>query len=237
MPKGKIAPKELKEKVLKLRLEGWSFTEITRETGVVKSTLHEWLKGLGRPEKYKNLKGTEWMNAMRIMAVAANKKKYQEIYKRISERTNSEVEKVSLDILTKKCILSSLYWAEGTKGEHSSLCFANTDPKLMKLFITLLRECYSLDESKFHLRLHLHGYHQEDEIKNFWSDLLNIPLNRFQKTYRKPRSKEKTFRRNFGGICFLLYNSVYLRREIMDFGHYFAEKISGKVDVPIVPVA
>lgn len=237
MPRGIPASKELKEKIINLRIQGKSFNEITRETGIVRSTLHEWLKDISRPEKYKNLKGKEWMDAMRAMAIEANKKKYREIYERITNRAKDDVCGISLDVGIKKCILSALYWAEGTKGQHSVICFANTDPKLVKLFITLLRECYLLDENKFHLRLQLHDYHQENEIKKFWSGLLGIPLNKFQKTYRKQRNKERIFRRNFGGICFLVYNSVYLRREIMDFGHFLAEKASGKVDVPDAPVA
>ena len=59
--------------------------------------------------------------------------------------------------------------------------------------------------------MHLYYYHREKEIKTFWSKLLNIPENQFEKTYRKYRSKEKTFRRNFGGICFIKYYDVYLK--------------------------
>ena len=103
----------------------------------------------------------------------------------------------------------------------------------MSLFITLLRECYKIDESKFRVRLHLHFYHREKDVKIFWSQLLKIPESQFTKTYRKYRSQEKTFRRNFGGICFLKYNSDDLRERIVQFALALGEKITGQIDVPV----
>ncbi len=125
-----------------------------------------------------------------------------------------------------------LYWAEGTKV-RGTLQFANTDPRLILLFVSLLRLCYKLDESKFRIRLHLHYYHKAREVKNFWSKLLNISTTQFEKTYRKSRSKEKTFRRNFGGICFIKYHSVYLKEKIIQYAYVLGEKIVGTVNVPV----
>ncbi|MEK7165241.1 MAG: hypothetical protein AAB874_00340, partial [Patescibacteria group bacterium] len=130
-----------------------------------------------------------------------------------------------------KSVLCALYWAEGSKN-RGMLNFANTDPKLLKLFITLLRQCYKLDEQKFRIRLHLHWYHKEKELKIFWSKLLNIPVSQFNKTYRKKRSKERVFRKNIGGICFLRYNSDNLREQVMHYSQAFGEKITGKVLFP-----
>ncbi|MCS6956266.1 MAG: hypothetical protein NZM02_00230 [Patescibacteria group bacterium] len=128
--------------------------------------------------------------------------------------------------------MSILYLAEGNKVK-GVLQFANTDPKMILLFITLLRSCYQLDESKFRIRLHLHYYHQARRTKQFWSELLKIPTNQFLKTYWKSRGKEKTFRKNFGGICFVKYNSVYLKEKIVQYGYILTEKITGKINVPV----
>ena len=127
-------------------------------------------------------------------------------------------------------MLALLYWAEGSKG-RSIVCFANTDPKLIKLFVTLLRSSFELDESKFRVRVHIHHYHDEEKVKKYWSDLTNIPLSLFNKTYHKQRSKEKTFRTNIGGICFIKYNSVYLQERIMQYAYKVADKLL--VDSPV----
>ena len=103
----------------------------------------------------------------------------------------------------------------------------------MALFIKLLRNNYKVDESKLRVRLHLHDYHDENLVRKFWSGLLSIPETQFGKIYRKQRSKEKTFRKNFGGICFLRYNSVHLKDEIITYAYTLGERVTGKVHVPV----
>lgn len=169
---------------------------------------------------------------MQKLAVEANKRKYSNIYAQITQKAQSDAQKVPLNTVLYKSLLATLYWAEGAKSKHSILIFANTDPRLIFLYITLLRQCYSIDETKFRVRIHLHNYHDEKKVKEFWSNLLNIPLTQFGKIYRKPRSKEKTYRQNFGGICFVIYNSVYLREEIVQFGLAVSQKITGTVVIP-----
>ena len=68
------------------------------------------------------------------------------------------------------------------------------------------------------------------KVKKYWSELLNIPEIQFHKTYRKKRSKERVFRKNIGGICFLYYNSDYLREQVVHYAYTFGEKITGKIE-------
>jgi len=119
-----------------------------------------------------------------------------------------------------------LYWAEGAKHEKvSGLIFVNTDPKLLELFISLLRNCYELDEKKFRVRLHLHYYHPIKETRQFWSKLLEIPESQFTKTLIKRRSLKKRFRKNFHGICILSYLSSSIRKEILALGYAIHNQI------------
>ena len=120
-----------------------------------------------------------------------------------------------------------LYWAEGAKS-GSEVNFANTDPKLSLLFITLLRECFEIDEKRLRLRLHVHYYHKKKTVRKFWGELLNIPQDQFQKIYVKKRSKTKKFRQNFAGICFIRYGDVAIKDKIMQFAFAIADKIVKK---------
>jgi len=122
-----------------------------------------------------------------------------------------------------------LYWAEGTKlPKNAQIEFANTDPRMAFLFITLLRKCYTLDEEKLKARLHLHHYHDIKKAEKFWSELLDIPLKQFYKVYIKPRSKTKKFRRNFMGICFIRYGNTDLKHRILNTAYAIQEKICDK---------
>jgi transposase-like protein len=208
----------VKTRARELRLEGYSFGQLTQELGVAKSTLHSWIRGLKRPVKFTRLDRIRWAKEIQIALI----------------RTEVQNEMAQLKITAElnKSVLCALYWAEGSKN-RGMLNFANTDPRLMKLFITLLRQCYVLDERKFRVRLYLHWYHKERKVKLFWSSLLNIPLSQFNKTYWKKRSKEHVFRKNIGGICFLRYNSDHLREQVIHYSQAFGEKITGKIDVPV----
>ena len=222
----------IKEKARLLRKQGYSYGQLTKELKVPKSTLHEWIRGVKRPAKFSRLDRIRWIKEIQPLGAQGNKRKREKIVSQIIKEAKNEVSKIQINHETRKAILSLLYWTEGTKV-RGALQFANTDPKLILLFINLLRQCYKLDESKFRIRLHLHYYHKVKEIKAYWSKLLSIPTNQFEKIYRKSRSKEKKFRRNYGGICFVKYYNVYLKEKIVQYGYALGEKIAGKVHVPV----
>ena len=86
------------------------------------------------------------------MAVAAIKKKRQEEIDDIVQYAKKEVASWSFlhDKEVQKAFLSLLYWAEGQKlpERGSPVKFANTDPRMILLFVTLLKQCYSIDLKK-----------------------------------------------------------------------------------------
>lgn len=222
----------IKERAKLLRKQGYSYGQLTQELKVAKSTLHEWIRGVKRPAKFSKLDRIRWIKEIQPMGAQGNKRKREKMIDQIIKETEKEISKLRISKETEKAVLSMLYWAEGTKV-RGALQFANTDPKLILLFVTLLRQCYELDESKFRIRLHLHYYHKVKKIKAFWSKLLDIPITQFEKTYRKHRSKEKTFCRNFGGICFIKYYSVNIKEKIVQYAYALGEKMAGKVNVSV----
>lgn len=222
----------IKDKAKLLRKRGYSYGLLSKELKIPRSTLHQWVRGIKRPIKFTQLDRIRWIKEIQPLGAQGNHMRREKNIQKITNETKNEIAKLQINQEIKKAVLSALYWAEGSKVT-GGMCFANTDPKLVVLFINLLRSCYKLDESKFRVRLHLHYYHRVKIIKTFWSKLLNIPTSQFEKVYRKSRSKEKTFRRNFGGICFVKYHSTYLKEKIVQYGYAFGEKITGKVEVPV----
>ncbi|MBI2309509.1 hypothetical protein HYU89_01270 [Candidatus Collierbacteria bacterium] len=200
-----------------------------------KSTLNVWFKDLPRPNHLCFIDQKAWLMEIRKLSAAANRKKRQDKMEKISQEARKEI--AGWQFLTsaemKKSILSMLYWAEGQKlpERGSPVKFANTDPRLVLLFLVLLRDCYRIDESKLRIQIHVHWYHNKRKVRRFWSKLLNVDESLFNKIYVKQRSKSKRFRKNFAGICFVIYNSVDLRREIVATGYNIAEKITGKIPV------
>jgi len=211
----------------RMRHNDKSYNEINKKTGIPKSTLSYWFKSLSpsslqSPEAY----ALRW-SKIRQKGADANKDKRRTEIKKIIKQTNDDISDISLeDNKILKYIISVLYWAEGAKSPFNCCVnFANTDPRLSALFITLLRKCFDIDETKIRIRLHLHYYHKINTTKVFWSKLLNVPLMQFNKIYIKPRSKTKRFRRNFMGICFIRYYDNNIKHKIMNIAYKVQKKI------------
>lgn len=218
-----------------MRQHGATYSGIYKELRVPKSTLNLWFKDLPHPNHMYFIDQKSWLAAIRKLSAAANRKKRQDGMARISQKVKKEIEEWKLlkSMETQKSLLSMLYWAEGQKLPETGtpVKFANTDPKLVLLFLTLLRSCYQLDETKLRIQIHVHWYHNQRKVQRFWSKLLNVDETLFNKIYVKQRSKTKRFRKNFAGICFVIYHSVNLRREIVETGYNVAERIAGRTPV------
>ena len=208
----------------KLRKEGLSYTSIGEKYSVSKSTLSYWLKGID-DNGAKYLHREQWMKIIQPMGALANKKIRDKRLGLIRERVIHEVRNINYACVSDKSMLAVLYWAEGAKGRGGGVTFANTDPELMSLFVSLFRRCFKVEERKFRIRLHLHYYHDEKRIKEYWSMLTGIPLNQFTKTYRKRRGTNKLFRKNSLGICFLRYHSEAIKDEIMMYARCLANRL------------
>lgn len=218
-----------KSQARRLRKQGLSIGRISKQLGVPKSTLHLWISDLQRPRHITEQERTEHLKKIRLLASQALRQQRMDRLGKIKEQVTEELKNYPVgdkDFL--KSILSMLYWSEGAKG-RGLVNFANTDPKLALLFITLLRKCYQIDEDKIRARLHLHYYHNISKTRKFWSSLLGIPEIKFGKIYIKRRSKTKRFRQNFAGICFIKYYSEDLRYEILERGYLLAERIANCV--------
>lgn len=216
---------QVKNKAAALRKSGLSYGEISKNLGVAKSTLFEWISDIKRPGFITKAERLKHLERIRVLAAKAHHKKREQRLKIISDRIQREVQNYPLqDIRYFKSMLSMLYWAEGSKG-RGTVRFANTDPELSRLFLTLLRKCYQIDETKLRARLHLHYYHNIRKTKKFWSDFLNIPEDRFGKIYIKRRNRSKRFRKNFAGICFIKYHSEDLRFELLETGKFIANRL------------
>lgn len=201
---------------------GKSLYDIKSDLGVPKSTAFRWLKGIKNPKTLPfedRIKIAQKLGVMRLKQLKAER---NELYK---VDTKKEVDEVYVNRDLEKAVLSMLYWAEGAKT-FGVLQFSNTDPNLVKLFLTLLRKNYQIDESRLRVQLHLHYYHPRIKTKEFWSTLLDIPINQFNKIANKPRSVGKRFRKNSWGICGLRYNDREVLARVVNFGYFLGEKMT-----------
>lgn len=179
----------LKQNAIKLRKAGYSYSMISKELNVAKSTLSNWLTNiLFIPNKEVLRRVGE---AKLKSALYKQRIKFENIA-RMKNEAAKEVGKVSSRDLF--MIGIGLYLGEGSKS-HEEVRITNTDPAIIKLGIKWLAKFGGV--RKEHLRAAVHGYpdHDINEIVNFWSKELHIPIKHFIKTQIDTRLNKSTLKR------------------------------------------
>lgn len=210
---------EIKEKAIKYRTKGYSLNEISKILRIAKSTSSAWLKNINLNSKAQNrLKQKHILGQYKAMKTAKAKRDLlMNEYDRLS--INS-INNIKLDKNVYKLLCSFLFWTEGGKSTNSYVFFTNSDPKMIATFVKLIRNSYQLDEKKFRAMIHVHEYHDEVKIKDFWSKITNIPIAQFSKSYRKPHTG-KRIRDNYMGTIRIRYYDYRIALELRSLYNTF----------------
>jgi hypothetical protein len=86
-----------------------------------------------------------------------------------------------------------LYWGEGTK-KNSSVAFANSDPRMMQVFLRFLRIVCGVSEERLHVTLHYYEDQNPEELTSFWSNIMNLPESQFYKPFLHKKNAKGTYR-------------------------------------------
>lgn len=178
-----LKAKELREK------EHYSFIQLQQITGIPAPTIRNWCKDIRL--------GSKW-----DILLVTNERKRLEL-KKSELSLFDELEILSPAIL--KIVLSLIYWCEGSKYPSTNIvAFTNSDPGLVKLFVNLFRKAFFINESKFRIHVQIHSTHNVDEIKTYWSNLLEIPTSQFIKPTITQKKNGK-HRSEYLGTCSVRY--------------------------------
>ena len=104
-----------------------------------------------------------------------------------------------------------LYWAEGAK-QRNQLCFSNSDPEMIRFFVTFLRTYFYVPDEAIRMTCYLFGDHVEqlNEVEEFWLRVAQLPrmslrpsvINRYSiSSKRKKRFKTLPY-----GTCRIVVN-------------------------------
>ncbi len=216
-------PIEVKENAIKLRKKGYSVKEIARKLKIAQSTSSLWARDIKLNKKaQQRLKKRSLLGYYKGSLRWAEKRIEQENERRI---TASEIiDKINKNPNHLKIYCALLYWCEGGKSYKESVRFVNSDPILIKTFLNLFKKAFSVDEKKFRILMHLHGYHDEKKQKNFWSKLTQIPKKQFLHTFHKPHTK-KRIRENYPGCIAIYYHDCKIARELRTLYKIFSEQL------------
>jgi len=93
-----------------------------------------------------------------------------------------------------------LYWGEGAQlqGKNCGVDFANSNPEMIKVFLSFLRRICGINEKK--LRVFLYCYTNQDieKLLKYWHNTTHIPINQFTKPYIRKDFKSNSSRMEYG---------------------------------------
>ncbi len=109
-----------------------------------------------------------------------------------------------------------LYWAEGYKSKNANwVDLANSDPKIIEVFLNFLRKTYEVDERKFRVLLYCYADQDVRKLINFWSELTGVPSRQFIKPYIR-KDFRKDGRKMEHGMIHIRYIDKKLLLDIKD---------------------
>lgn len=176
-----------------LRLKGKTYTEIKLKLGiqVPKSTLATWCKQIEMPQGYTTK--IEELNKInrtkgRLVALATNKRKREELLRKINE-TNKPLARFIKEPSVAKIALAMLCLGEASKSKRSaSFYLGNSDPKIIVLFINLLKACFDFDIHKVRCTVQCRADQDPNALEEYWMEVTGVPKELFYPSRVDPRT-------------------------------------------------
>ncbi len=217
-----LYPLVFKEKAIILRNQGYSIKEIAKTLNIPVSTSSTWVSKVKLSSDNKKLLAQKKiLGQMKSSVVIKEKTRQRKIVSDVE--AIQLVKKIKSNRNLDALLCSILYWAEGSKN-CSNVGFTNSDPKMISTFLKLFRSAFDLDESKFHCLIHVHEYHNDQEEKQFWSKLTNIPQNQFFRSYHKPHTGKRK-KPNYHGTISVRYYDAKIAVKINSIYNMYVQSI------------
>jgi transcriptional regulator with XRE-family HTH domain len=168
-----------------LRKQGFSYSYISNELDVSKSTLSYWLRDI---PFIPNKKTIQKVGRARLKSGIY---KSREKIKSIAEAKSLAVHDVGYMNNRDLFLLGvGLYIGEGSKTQNS-VRIVNSDPRVIMLAVKWFKSICGLKTRNFKLAIHLYPDNNIERSLNFWSNAAGIPKNQFGKTQIDRRKKTK----------------------------------------------
>ena len=220
-----------RERAIKLRKLGCSYSQIKQKIGISRSTLSGWFSKYPLTPKQQLLLKN---NRHRIKEHSIEKGKETKRLKREKRiKAVYDLERKRFFGLSERELLIAglfLYWGEGKKDIRSYVGISNTDPQLVKFSLYWLVRAMKVNRDKIRISLHLYSDMNVYKEMNYWSKELNIPLNQFIKPYIKKNLKVNLTHKGFGhGTCNIALSNILLKERVMmslkAISDYYCSKI------------
>lgn len=216
-----------KERAIKLRKLGKSYEDIKKELRIPKSTLSGWFSG------------SVWSQKIKKELDATARKKHTVRLEELNNVRGKNLEKLYLqarqealeDFAALKyhpAFVSGvmLYWGEGDKASAHKVSLSNTDPAMIGIFMTFLKEVCGIDERKIKAWLLLYPDIDEAVCKEYWTKEAGLQNTVFNKSI-VIKGKHKTKRLGHG-VCTVVVPSRYFKEKMLLWISLFPDMLADR---------
>jgi hypothetical protein len=221
----------LKERAIKIRRRGVSIGQVEKKLGIPRSTLSGWFKNVHLSKKQVTFLQNKWKQSLvvaRKKAVIWHNKEKEIRIKRAKEealKTLGNIDFFEKNIL--ELALAMLYMGEGFK-KHSVTGIGNSDPLILKFFISVVKQIYNLTEKDFSCDLHLRADQNKEKMISFWSKELALSKDRFKSISFDSRTKGRPTYEHYKGVCVVRCSNVAIQRKLVYLSKEFCERVVKK---------
>lgn len=160
-------PQKLAVQIISLRKSGISIPKIAQNLKLPKSTVWRYVQGVELTKQQKEA-------LLRAQGGSAQRRLLRE------SAAANEADQILLSSFQTRfapCVLSSLYWAEGTK---SSFVFTNTDADMIRVFLHILRSHFNVSDDRLQVMVRLGSTFSSDKEIRYWSQVVGIPCSKIR---------------------------------------------------------
>lgn len=189
-----------KQKIIVLRKQGLSYSQISNKTGVAKSTLSSWLKNIELSKKAQERIALRVNKKSIVKLIQYNKSQTKKAQKRHAlsrEKGQKEFKQLKSDPLFIAGV--ALYWAEGYKmgaqgSRWKSVDFANADSSMITMMMRFFRKFCTESDQEFTMQIIAHANVSGKKALLHWSETTAIPIKQFLKVSRSTHIASKKVR-------------------------------------------
>jgi len=117
-----------------------------------------------------------------------------------------------------------LYWGEGAKSGNT-VKFVNSDPEMIKLFLTFLRVVCGISEERLKALVHMYPDQDKNILEIFWSRVANIPRLRFYKSHIHQGRAGTYKNKSLYGTLALNYSDKKLLKTILQWAEEYKKRM------------
>lgn len=175
----------LKAKILKLRTDGKTYSEIKKTINLTipKSTLSSWCRQISMPRSYtQKINSLNQKNLIRSRKIAwkTNRINHQKYLDQI-DKDNLPIAKYIQDKSTALIALSMLCLGEASKSttKHHSFSLGSSDPRIIVIFLTLLKTFKTYNPRKTRCTVQCRADQNITTLEGYWQKITKIPSCQF----------------------------------------------------------